>query len=93
MEFADLIWLGVTGVGSIWGYFQSRRFVRNKLRFVDKAQRPVAPVVAGAAAALLAAPLVWVLPFVGGWTAALFGVGIGAGVRQGQKDVKRLPGM
>jgi hypothetical protein len=93
MEFVDLIWLGVTGVGSIWGYLQSRRFVRNKLRFVDKAQTPVAPVLAGAAVALLAAPLVWVLPIVGGWTAALFGVGVGVGVRHGQKDVKRLPGM
>ena len=93
MEFADLIWLGVTGAGSIWGYIQSRRFVRNKLRFVDKAQKPVAPVVAGVAAALLAAPVVWILPIVGGWTAALFGAGIGAGVSHGQKDVKRLPGM
>jgi hypothetical protein len=53
----------------------------------------VAPVVAGAAVALLAAPLVWVLPIVGGWTAALFGVGVGVGVRHGQKDVKRLPRM
>jgi hypothetical protein len=25
MEFFDLIWLGVTGVGSVWGYLQSRR--------------------------------------------------------------------
>ncbi len=93
MEFVDLIWLGVTGVASAWGFIQSRRYVRNRLRFVDKAQRPVAPVVAGAAAALVAAPVVWVLPILGAGTAVLFGVGVGAGVRQGQKDVKRLPGM
>ena len=92
MEFADLIWLGVTGVGSIWGYIQTRRFVRNKLRFVDKAHKPVAPLIAGGAAALLAAPLAW-LPIITVGTAAAFGIGIGLGVRQGQKDVKRLPGM
>jgi hypothetical protein len=58
MEFVDLIWVGVTGAASIFGYIQSRRFVRRKLRFVDAVQKPVAPVVAGGTAALLAAPVV-----------------------------------
>jgi hypothetical protein len=29
MEFVDLIWVGVTGAASIFGYIQSRRFVRS----------------------------------------------------------------
>jgi hypothetical protein len=93
MEFVDLIWVGVTGAASIFGYIQSRRFVRRKLRFVDAVQKPVAPVVAGGAAALLAAPVVWLLPIVGAGTAVIFGLGIGTGVHHGARDVKRLPGM
>jgi hypothetical protein len=85
MEFVDLIWVGVTGAASIFGYIQSRRFV-------DAVQKPVAPVVAGGTAALLAAPVVWLLPIIGAGTAVIFGLGIGAGVHHGARDVKRLPG-
>ena len=92
MELFDLLWIGITGAGSIWGYVQTRRFVRRKLRFVDAAQKPVAPLIAGGAAALVAAPLAW-LPVITIGTAAAFGIGIGLGVRHGQKDVKRLPGI
>jgi hypothetical protein len=66
--------------------------VRRKLRFVDAVQKPVAPVVAGGTAALLAAPVVWLLPIIGAGTAVIFGLGIGAGVHHGARDVKRLPG-
>jgi len=92
MELFDLVWVGITGVASVWGYVQTRRFVRRKLRFVDAAQRPVMPLVVGGAAALVAAPLAW-LPIITVGTAAAFGIGIGLGVRHGQKDVKRLPGI
>jgi len=92
MEFLDLLWIGVTGAGSIWGYVTSRRFVRRRLRFVDAAQKPVAPLLAGGAAALVAAPLA-ALPLLTIGTAAAFGIGIGLGVRHGQNDVKRLPGI
>ena len=37
----------------------------------------------------LAAPLVWILPIVGSGTALLFGVGVGAGVAAGAKDIRR----
>jgi hypothetical protein len=79
------------GLGG-FGYFRTRRFVREKLRFVDAVQRPVAPVVAGVATGVAAGVLVAVLPFVGGLTIpVLAGLGIGVGVSHGAKDSKRLP--
>jgi hypothetical protein len=47
------------------------------------------PVLAGAAAWLVALPIVGLLPLVGGMTAILFGVGVGAGVAAGAKDIRR----
>lgn len=88
----EIIGLVATGAVSVWGYVQSRRFFRNRLRFVDAAQKPVAPVVAGAAAAIVAAPVVWLLPLVGAGTAIVFGAGVGIGVKHGQTDTHRLPG-
>ncbi|MDT8435504.1 MAG: hypothetical protein RRA92_01995 [Gemmatimonadota bacterium] len=90
----ELIVLGATGAG-LWATFvRTREFVRNRLRFVDSAQRPSAPWVAGVGAALVAAPvfgllLAW-LPAVGGMTAVAFGLTVGAGVRSGQKHVRLL---
>lgn len=83
--------LGV-GVASIWGYVKSRGFVRNRLRYVDAARRPTAPLVAGTVAALAAGPVVALLPFVGIPSAVVFGVAIGMGVAHGGRDLKRLPG-
>ncbi len=79
------------GLGG-FGYFKTRRFVREKLRFVDAVQRPVAPVVAGLGTAVLAG-IFFALPFVpGGWVIpVLAGLGIGAGVSHGARDSKRLP--
>ena len=74
-----------------FGYFKSRRFVRERLRFVDAVQRPAAPVVAGVATTVAAGLVVSVLPVLGAMTAVLSGVGIGMGVRHGAKDSKRLP--
>ena len=42
----ELIGLVATGAVSIWGYVQSRRHVRGRLRFVDAVQKPITPVVA-----------------------------------------------
>ena len=88
----ELIALAAAGVSAAAGYMQSRRFVRRKLRFVDAAQNPKAPWVAGATAALVAAPVVFVLPVVGAGTAILFGASVGAGVARGAKDVRTLNG-
>ncbi len=78
---------GVAG----YGYFKSRRFVRERLRFVDVVQRPAAPVVAGVATTVATGAVVFFLPVVGALTAVLSGVGIGMGVCHGAKDSKRLP--
>ena len=79
---------GVAG----YGYFKSRKFVRERLRFVESVHKPAAPVVVAVATTLAVGVLVS-LPFVplGAVTAVLTGVGIGVGVRHGAKDSKRLP--
>jgi len=87
----ELIMLAAAGVGTVAGYVKSRQFVRQRLRFVDAAHQPSAPVVAGAVAALAAAPVVWLLPVLGAGTALIFGAGVGLGVWHGSRDVKRLP--
>ena len=84
--------LGGTGAGLYATYVKTRSFVRERLRFVDAAQRPSAPWLAGVGATLVAAPVVAVLPFVGGLTAVAFGATVGAAVRSGQKQVKLLSG-
>lgn len=71
------------------GFTQARAFVRERLRYVDLAQSSLAPVVAGVGAMLLAAPVVALLPFVGGATAVAFGLSVGFGVANGQRDVRR----
>jgi len=84
----------VGGIGA--GYVQVRRFVRERLQFVDAVQRSGVPVVVGTVAAVAVTPVVWLLPVVGVGTAILFGAGIGLGVSHGARDVrsgsKLLPG-
>lgn len=87
-----LFWLLATGAVTLVGYLQTRRFVRGRLRFVDVIEKPAAPIVAGAVAALAAWPVAWLLPIVPAASAIVFGVGVGLGVRHGAQDVKRLPG-
>ena len=81
----------VVGAIAVVSYFQSRGWVRRRLRFVDAVQNPLAPILAGTAAAIVAAPVVWLLPWVGLGTALLFGGGVGLGVLHGAKDIRRLP--
>lgn len=89
----ELLAAGATGAATLLGYLKSRQFVRDRLRFVDAAHRPVAPVVAGVGAAVIAAPVVWLLPLVGAPAALIFGVGVGWGAYHGSRDVRRrLPG-
>ncbi|HET7584422.1 MAG TPA: hypothetical protein VFK13_05910 [Gemmatimonadaceae bacterium] len=84
-----LITLGIAATASGFGYVKSRHFVRDRLRFVDAAQKGITPWLAGLGAALLAAPIVAFLPFVGGGTALLLGVSVGLGVAHGARDVRR----
>ncbi len=78
--------LGAAALGG--GFFGAWKFTRERLRFVDAIRHPAAPVVVGLAAAVVAWPVA-ALPIITVWTAAAFGVGVGAGVASGRD--KRLP--
>jgi hypothetical protein len=91
-----IIVLGATFAISWVTYGTARRFVRERLRYVEAALTPFAAVAAGVVAAVVAAPVVGLLhiiPLVGslvtGGTAVVFGLSVGLGVRSGAQDVKR----
>ena len=80
-------------VGAIMGYGTARRFVRDRLRFVDGAHKPAVPWVAGIAVFLLALPVVSViswLPLIhlGGGAAVALGASVGLGVKAGSRDIR-----
>ncbi|MDH5235452.1 MAG: hypothetical protein OEW77_10875 [Gemmatimonadota bacterium] len=77
-------------LGAAWfGYGTARRFVRERLRYVEGALSPGAAIIAGVGGALLLSPLAYLLPLVTGATAIAFGLGVGLGTRAGASDVKR----
>ena len=91
-----LITLAVTFAVSWISYGTARRFVRERLRYVEAALKPSAAVIAGVLAMVIALPvvsLIHIVPLVGslisGGTALIFGVSVGLGVRSGAQDVKR----
>src|SRR3712207_4314175 len=67
-----LLSFAIGTVAATLGFGWAREFVRRKLRYVDAAQNPIAPVVAGAGAWLIAIPVVALLPIVGPGTAIAF---------------------
>jgi hypothetical protein len=75
-----------------FGYLQAKSFVQSKLRFVDAVHHFAAPILAAVAAILIASPVVWLLPLVGKGTAILFGLGVGAGVSSGARDIRKRIG-
>jgi hypothetical protein len=77
-----------TVVAGLGGYLVSRTFVRQRLRFVDAAQSPVAPIIAGVVAFALAWPLT-LLPVVTISTALMFGLGCGFGTASGVRALRR----
>src|SRR5579875_1166030 len=84
--------LAIATAATIVGYWQARRFTANRLRYVDGVHKAGIPLVVGAIAAVVALPVVWLLPLVGTGTALLFGAGVGTGVSAGAREIrKRLP--
>lgn len=83
-----LLWLIITGVASIGGYVAVKRFVRERLRFVDGIHKPGVPLIAGVAASLVSLPTAIFMPIA----PILLGIGVGTGVAHGRRDLKRLPG-
>lgn len=84
-----LITLGLA-LGAAWfGYGTARRFVRERLRYVDSALTPGSAIIAGIGAAIVLSPVAWLVPLITGGTAIAFGLGVGLGTRAGANDVKR----
>jgi CHASE2 domain-containing sensor protein len=77
----------ITLAAGIAGFILARSFVRRRLRFVDAVQSPIAPIVAGCVAALVAWPAV-VLPLVTLSTALVFGIGTGLGTASGARALR-----
>lgn len=86
-----MIQLALTLAAGLAGYLFARSFVHHRLRFVDAVQSPLAPIVAGVVAALLAWPLA-LLPAVTFTTAVVFGIGTGLGTASGARLVRRAEG-
>jgi hypothetical protein len=84
----DLLAFAATIAATAFGYTTARRFVRERLKFVDAAQTWRAPLIAGLVAWAVAVPLAWVLPLVGPGTAILFGASVAFGVRSGARDIR-----
>lgn len=81
--------LTVTG----FGFAAARKYVRDRLKYVDGVQTMKAPVIAGLIGWALFMPFT-LLPFVGLGTAIVFGLSVGLGVRAGARDIRigRLSG-
>lgn len=94
--FGLVIGIAVSFVISWIGFGFARRFVRERLRYVDAALTPIAAIVAGLAVALIAVPvfgLIGAIPIlhllVGSGTGVVLGISVGLGARSGAQDVKR----
>jgi len=74
--------LGVAALGG--GFIGARDFVKRRLRFVDAAQKPSAPVVAGVAATAIGT-VAAALPVLSIPIAVAFGLGVGTGWASGQR--------
>lgn len=81
--------LALTFAAGWIGYGGARRFVRDRLRYVDAAHKSGTALAAGLVATMVAAPVAWLLPLVTGATAIVFGVSVALGVRAGASDIKR----
>lgn len=83
-----ILTLAAALAASAFGFFTARRFVRDRLKFVDGAQTMKVPILAGLGAWALAMPLTFFIPLVGAGTAILFGLSVAMGVRAGARDIR-----
>jgi hypothetical protein len=87
--FTFLLSFAIASVVAIVLHGGTRRFVRNRLRYVDAVQKGIAPWLAGGAAFFLGALIAPVLPLVGLGTALTAGLAVGSGVAAGAKDIRQ----
>jgi hypothetical protein len=90
LQETTMLWLAVSAAALMGGFVVTRGFVRSRLRFVDAIQKPAAPLIAGAAAAVVALPIT-MLPIVTIGTAVAFGIGVAGGVASGRSGPPALP--
>lgn len=86
-----LLKLGITVAVALIGYWQARKFVQTKLRYVDAVHKATVPLLAGVGAFLIAAPFT-MLPLITIGTALVFGAGVAMGVKAGALDIRRRIG-
>ena len=84
----ELAMLFGTTMLAIAGYVISRDFVRRRLRFVDAIRSPIAPVVAGILAFMLAWPLS-LLPIISVTPAVVLGFACAFGTASGVRALRR----
>jgi len=84
-----LISFVIAGILAVVLHGTTRRFVRNRLRYVDSVQTGIAPWAAGGAAFLLGAVLVPFVPLIGIGTALTAGLAVGSGVAAGARDIRQ----
>jgi hypothetical protein len=83
-----LLSFAIATVVAIVLHGSTRKFVRNRLRYVDAVQKGIAPWLAGGAAFFVGSLIVPVLPLVGIGTALTAGFAVGSGVAAGAKDIR-----
>ena len=85
--------IGISLAVSSFGFAVARKYVRDRLKFVDAVHTMKAPVIAGLVGWAIAMPFT-MLPLFGLGTAIVFGLSVALGVRAGAKDIKigRLTG-
>lgn len=86
--FAFILSFALATIVAIILHGTTRKFVRNRLRYVDAIQKAFAPWAAGFAAFALSA-LLTPLPLIGLGTALTAGLAVGVGVAAGAKDIRQ----
>jgi UDP-N-acetylmuramyl pentapeptide phosphotransferase/UDP-N-acetylglucosamine-1-phosphate transferase len=78
----------IATVAAIFGYSAAKKFVRDRLRFVDGAHKPTTPIIAGIATFLVSWFVVGLLPIIGLGTALTFALSVAFGTAAGSREVK-----
>ena len=78
----------IASVAAVIGYSAAKKFVRDRLRYVEGAHKATTPVIAGIGAYLIAWVAVGLLPIVGIGTAIAFALSVAFGAAAGSREVK-----
>jgi hypothetical protein len=91
--FWTLVSIAISLAVTTAGFAVARRYVRDRLKFVDAVHTMKAPIIAGLVGWAIFMPLT-MFPLIYVGTAIVFGLSVGLGVRAGAKDIKigRLSG-